>query len=169
MKASDSFAPVEAKGKMAISDPAVSAPGKILMQIAKKALIFILLGINSHCRSYPEPDEMQEYYFYGKYTQLHGLARVPARTIDKEKATVTTLGERRNACREEAIRDAQARFLALTLIQPLDASEWHRRLNMGAKGEWWGCFERARVRNLFFEYPDYCRVVLVIPCEPGDY
>jgi hypothetical protein len=87
---------------MAISDPAVSAPGKILMQIAKKALIFILLGINSYCRSYPEPDEMQEYYFYGKYTQLHGLARVPARTIDKEKATVTTLGERRNACREEA-------------------------------------------------------------------
>ncbi len=147
---------------------------KLTAKARTARLITILCAVSAslsmiYCRSYPEPDEMQEYYFYGQQTQLHGLARVPPRAVDKDKPAVTSLSERRAVCKEEAVRDAQARFLALTLRPPLDAAEWHRRLNMGARGDWSACFDNARIRNLFFEFPDYCRVVMVIPCNPGDY
>lgn len=82
---------------------------------------------------------------------------------------VVTLADRRRACTDVAIRDAQARFLALTLKDPQDQSEWARRLEMGAQGSWMKCFKAAEITMVFFEPADICRAVVQFPCLPGEF
>lgn len=114
---------------------------------------------------------MQEYYFYGNRSQIHGFARLSPRVnpIGSSSPNVVTLADRRQACKESAFRDAQARFLALTLKDPEDQREWARRLEMGATGAWAGCFKAANISMVFFEPADLCRAVVQFPCLPGDF
>lgn len=112
---------------------------------------------------------MQEYYFYKNRSQVHGLARLPVRLLPGSPPELSTLAERRARCVSWAVRDAQARFLALTKNDQQEIADWNVRLAMGARRDWGKCFDAATTRGVFYEPPDVCRVVMVFPCLPGEF
>lgn len=121
----------------------------------------------------------QDYYFVRGGVQIQGEAPLPparenVSTKDpvgntKTESRFLTLEERRQICRQRAIIDARARWLALSEREWENQAEWTLRLNMGARGRWSGCLDGAFERGVFYDRPNRCRVSLLFPCSPRDY
>ena len=126
-----------------------------------------------------EADLNQNYYFIGDEIQVQGEASLPpatSKTRIQGKAGTRLLPEslplhiRRQVCIHDALKDAQARWLAITLEKPADHGEWLRELeNPGMDQDWRECLENSRIRRVLYDSLESCRVVAIIPCHPADY
>lgn len=144
-------------------------------------LILMLPLFQLSCRSGPWPDPTPEflerdYYFQENAIQIQGKSVLPSEKVPPDTGVnridiprYLSLSERRDLCQKEAELNARIKWLALTSIDRQDPAEWKRRLNLGAKGPWSSCLEKAESQRVFYDSQDTCRVVMIIPCRPQDY